>query len=257
MAMYLLNVDEPRRKTNIFALVKFFGELEHANRLLDGDLFMRRLSYYRRQEDAEGRWDSTEGVWAWLQKQGLEIALTVPRIGVANITERDLAAPVSMSLSETDDLYIYCMYAYYLQEALPGDDPEEIYGDDRLAELEAALHIDPRCLRFGPHAVVIPYGAFMERFKKAAIDQALSMRADLVRYYDNEILNGQFQLKDVPFRKQKRFDYQREYRISIRAPDRSPLPRIFNIGSLHGLGSYVPSEQILKALKLSLRVKGA
>lgn len=251
MATYLLNVDEPRRKARIFALVRFFSELEHARQFLDGDLFMRRLSYYRRQEDAEGRWDATEGVWTWLQKQGLGIELTVPRIGVANITERDLAAPVSMSLGETDDLYIYCMYAYYVQEPLPGDDPEEIYGDDRLAELEAALHIDPRCLRFGPHAVVIPYGAFMESLKKTAIEQKLSLRADLVRYYDNEILNGQFQPKDVPFRKQKRFDYQREYRISIRTLDRSPLPRTFNIGSLRELGRYVPSEQILKAFKLS------
>jgi hypothetical protein len=255
--MYLLNVDEPRRKSKIFALVKFFSEFEHADRFLDGELFMQRLSYYRRQEDAEGRWDATEGVWAWLQKQGLEIKLTVPRIGVANITERDLAAPVSMSLSETDYLYVYCMYAYYTQEPLPDDDPAEIYGDDRLAELEAALHIDPRCLRFGPHAVVIPYGTFMERLKKAVIEQALSARADLVRYYDNEILNGQFQLKDVPFRKQKRFDYQREYRISIGTLDRSPLPRTFSIGSLRGLGSYVPSERILKAFKLSLRDKAA
>jgi hypothetical protein len=257
MTMYLLNVNEPRRKTKIFALVKFFAELEHAHQFLDGDLFMRRLSYYRRQEDAEGRWDATEGVWAWLQKQGLKIDLGVPGIGVANITERDLAGPVSMSLGETDNLYIYCMYAYYLQEPLPGDDPDEIYGDDRLAELEAALQIDPRCLRFGPHAVVIPYGAFMERLKRAAIDQALRVRADLVRYYDNEILNGQYRLKDVPFRKQKRFDYQREYRVSIRTLDRSPLPRIFNIGSLRGLGRYVPSEQILKAFKLSLGDKAA
>lgn len=252
MAMYLLNVDEPRRKTKTFALVKFFSEHEHARQFLDGDLFMRRLSYYRRQEDAEGRWDATEGVWTWLQKHGLEIELTVPRIGVANITERDLAAPVSISLDEADELYIYCMYAYYVQEPLPGDDPEEIYGDDRLGELEAALQIDPRCLRFGPHAVVIPYGAFMERLKTTATNQALKLRADLVRYYDNETLNGQFQLKDVPFRKQKRFDYQREYRICIRTLDRSPLPRTFNIGSLSGLGSYLPSEQVLKAFKLSL-----
>jgi hypothetical protein len=255
--MYLLNVDEPRRKSKIFALVKFFSELDHARQFLDGDLFMRRLSYYRRQEDAEGRWDATEGVWAWLQKPGLKIELSVPRIGVANITERDLAAPVSMALGETDELYIYCMYAYYVQEPLPSDDPEEIYGDDRLAELEAALHIDPRCVRFGRHAVVIPCGAFMDRLKKTAIDQALSLRADLVRYYDDEILNGQFLLKDVPFRKQKRFDYQREYRISIRTLDRSPLPRIFNIGSLHGLGIYMPSEQVLKAFKLSPRDKAA
>jgi hypothetical protein len=188
--MYLLNPSDPRRRSKIFAFVKFFGELEHAEQFLDGNLFMRRLSYYRRKEDAEGRWDSTEGMFAWLQKKGLQIQMTLPTVGVANITERDLAAPVSMSLGETDDLFIFCMYAYNIEEPLPGDDLRDIYGDDRLAELEAALHIDPKCLRFGPHAVVVPYGPFMQRLKRAAIDQSLHLRGDLVRYYDDDVLNG-------------------------------------------------------------------
>jgi len=250
--MILLSTADPLRRSRGFAMVKFFSEFEHAQQFLNGDLFMRRLSYYRREEDAEGRWDSTEGVWAWLQKGGLQIQMNVPNIGAVNIGERDLAAPVAMSLGEPDDLYIFCTYAYYLEEPLPGDDPKDIYGEDRLPELEAALQIDPRCLRFGPHAVVIPWGVFMERIKRAATSQSLRLRAGLVRYYDNEVLNGQFQLKDVPFRKQKRFEYQREFRICIQTLDSSPTPRIFNIGFLRGLGSYIPSEHVLKALKLSL-----
>jgi hypothetical protein len=78
-----------------------------------------------------------------------------------------------------------------------------------------------------------------------------------VRYYDNEILNGQFNPKDVPFRKQKRFDYQREYRICIRTPDRFAESRTFNIGSLRRIGGYIPSEQVLRAFKLSLADKAA
>ena len=156
--MIILNTGDSRRPSKAFALVKFFRQSEHAQQFLNGDLFMRRLSYFRREEDAEGRWDSTEGVWAWLQKKGLQIRMNVHSIGAINITERDLAEPVAMSLSELDNLYIFCMYAYYLEAPLPSDDLRDVYGEDRLAELEAAMQIDPRCLLFGPHAVVIPWG---------------------------------------------------------------------------------------------------
>ncbi len=255
--MILLSPSDKPRPAKAYALVKFFSERDHAQQFLDGDLFMRRLSYFRGEEDAEGRWDSTEGVWSWLQKKGLQIQMNVPSVGAINITERDLAAPVSMSLGEPDDLYIYCMYAYYIEEALPGDNLRDIYGEDRLADLEAALQVDSRCLRFGPHAVVIPWGLFMQRLKQAARSQSLRLRAGLVSYYDEEVFNGEFKLNDVPFRKQKRFDYQREFRICVHTLDRSPMPRTFNIGSLHELGGYMPSEQTLKAFKLSLADKAA
>jgi len=255
--MILLSPSDQPRPAKAYALVKFFSEFDHAQQFLDGGLFMRRLAYFRREEDAEGRWDSTEGVWGWLQKEGLQIHMSVPTVGTINITERDLAAPVSMALGEPDDLYIYCMYAYYIEEALPSDDVRDIYGEERVADLEAALQVDPRCLRFGPHAVVIPWGPFMESIKQAARGQSLRLRAGLVHYYDDEVFNGEFKLKDVPFRKQKRFDYQREFRICIQTLDRSLMPRTFNIGSLRGLGGYMPSEQTLKAFKLSLAKKAA
>jgi len=255
--MNLLSASDRPRPYKAGVLVKFFSEFEHAQQFLDGDLFMRRLSYFRREEDAEGRWDATEGVWAWLQKAGLQIQLNVPAVGTINVTDHDLAAPVSMSLGEPDDLYIYCMYAFYIEEALPGDDLRDIYGEDRLADLEAALQMDSRCLHFGLHAVVIPWGPFLERIKLAARSQSLRHRAGLVRYYDDEIFNGEFKLKDVPFRKQKRFDYQREFRICIETIDHSQITRTFNIGSLRRLGAYTPSEHLLNAFKLSLADKAA
>src|SRR3984957_3267808 len=255
--MILLSSSDRPRPCKAFAMVKFFSELDHAQQFLDGGLFMRRLAYFRREEDAEGRWDSTEGVWAWLQKKGLQIQMNVPAVGAINITERDLAAPVSMSLGEPEDLYIYCMCAYYIAEPRPDEDLRDVYGEDRVADLEAALQVDPRCLRFGPHAVVIPWGPFMERIKQAARSQSLRLRAGLVHYYDDAVFNGEFKLKDVVFRKQKRFDYQREFRICIQTLDRSPVPRTFNIESLRGLGGYMPSELVLKAFKLSLADKAA
>ena len=97
----------------------------------------------------------------------------------------------------------------------------------------------------------------MERIKQAARSQSLCLRAGLVRYYNDEVFNGEFKLKDVPFRKQRPFDYQREFRICIQTLDRSPAPRTFNIESLRGLGGYMPSEHVLKAFKLSLANKAA
>jgi hypothetical protein len=248
----LTRQDDRARSAKAYALIKFFSDIGHAQQFLDGDLFMRRLSYFRRQEDAEGRWDSTEGVWAWLQKRGLQIRMDPPNIGPIHITERDLAAPVSMSLGEPDDLHIFCMYAYYVEEARLGDDPREVYGEDRLADLELALQVDPRCLRFGPHAVIVPYGPFVGRLSRAARGQSLGLRAGLVRYYDDEVFNGEFKLKDVPFRKQKRFDYQREFRICVRPGAFDSLQRTINIGSLRDIAAHVPSEHLLNAFKISL-----
>jgi len=83
-----------------------------------------------------------------------------------------------MSRSEPDDLYIFCMYAYYLEAALPSDDLRDVYGEDRLVELEAAMQVDPRCLRFGPHAVVIPWGlAFHAEYLQAVGVYALNHHA--------------------------------------------------------------------------------
>ena len=247
----MLSSSDPPRPSKAYALVKFFS---NSTTLISSSTVAYSCAGWptsAARKTAKDVRDSTEGVWAWLQKQDLQIHMDVPAVRPINITECDLAAPVSISLGEPDHLYIYCMYAYYIEKALPGDDARDIYGEDRLADLEAALQVDPRCLRFGPHAVVIPWRPFMERIEHAARSQSLRLRAGLVRYYDDEVFNGEFKLKDVPFRKQKRFDYQREFRICIKTLDRSPMPRTFNVGSLRGLGGYMPSEHVRKALSFS------
>lgn len=97
----------------------------------------------------------------------------------------------------------------------------------------------------------------MERLRHAARVQSLGLRAGLVRYYDDQVFNGEFKPKDVPFRKQKRFDYQREFRICVRPRAFDPLQRTFNIGALHGLATYIPSEHMLNAFKITLADQAA
>ena len=250
--MILTDAADIPRRSKVYALVKFFSENDHAEQFLDGTLFTRRLSYFRRMEEEDGRWDSTEGTWAWLQKKGLQIRMEVPQIGPIHIGEPDLAAPVSMSLAAHDDLHIFCSYAYYVDEARAGDDLRDIYGEDRLAELERALQIDPRCLRFGAHAVVVPWAPFKTRVIQAVRAQSLRLRTGLVRYYDDQIFNGEFRFKDVPFRKQRRFEYQRELRVCIDSRPIYSETRTINIGSLRDIAAYAPAEALLGAFKLSI-----
>ena len=53
--MILLSSSHQPRPSKAYALVKFLSEFDHAQQFLDGGLFMRRLAYFRREEDAEGR----------------------------------------------------------------------------------------------------------------------------------------------------------------------------------------------------------
>ncbi|GCE79380.1 hypothetical protein [Komagataeibacter oboediens] len=249
--MILLNPSDRPSGSKIFFLIKFFSEKDHARQFLDGNLFMRRMSYFQREEDSGGRWDETEGVGAWWQKKGMKIRLCPPGRRSINITEKDLAGPVYLSPLAFDNIYIYCMYAIHIEETRFS----QVNDMASLAGLEATLKIDPRCLRFGPHAVVVHrLMPFQERITQAIKIHSFGLRANLVHYYDNDVFNGIIAIKDIPFRKQKRFSYQREFRICVRNNDLYPMKEnlTLKVGSLSDVATYIPSEQLLSAFKLDM-----
>jgi len=58
------------------------------------------------------------------------------------------------------------------------------------------------------------------------------MTAKLVKYYDDELFHGSFEHNEIPFRKQKRFAYQREFRICIDTGSGGTTPLHLNIGKI-------------------------
>jgi hypothetical protein len=53
----------------IWYLVKFFSEEQHANQFIAGQLYLNRLSYFKKVEAAseDGRPDANEAVAVWWQ----------------------------------------------------------------------------------------------------------------------------------------------------------------------------------------------
>ena len=220
----------------IWFLVKFFKEEKHANDFLAGKLFLNRLSYFRKQEDecSDGRSDTTEAIKMWLQPFDVQMSLSVPGIGTAKITPKDWAAPVSFVNANADYLHVFCMYAIYTSEPLSNS--TTIEDKQRLAqELKRKLSIDDRCMKFGRFAVIVPAHQFLNQMQEQLRIQKYIFQAKLVDYYDEKSFNGEFSNSDVPFKKQVRFAYQREYRIAVAPSSLASTPITIDIGPIDNL----------------------
>jgi hypothetical protein len=135
-----------------------------------------------------------------------------------------------MSFDAYDHLHIYCMSAIVVPEktiAQPTFDTNEI----EVEEIRKALTFDERCLQFGEHAVIVDTRAFVGQLSKA-LGRRFWLRTGLVEYYDEELFHGSFKRDEIPFRKQKRFKYQREFRICIDTGTLDSAPITLNIGRI-------------------------
>lgn len=185
----------------------------------------------------------------WWQPDDIVMKLTVPGVGDTVITKSDLAAPVSASYNYHDSLNILCLYAVYSIgfESVNGKfhcSPEEA------EDLQRQVTIDEQNLKFGRFAVIIHAAPFMAQLREALKRQGYRFVARLVEYYDEETFHGEIPLKDIPFRKQKRFKYQREFRLCIYPRISSSAAITINIGDLSRICGKVESARLSTLFKL-------
>jgi hypothetical protein len=224
--------------------IKFFKEEAHADQFLRGKLFLNRLSYFKKvEEEEDGRRDPGEAIAAWLQPKNLVITFAPPNGEKIEITGADLAAPVSISFAEHDHAHLFCMYA------MSAVIDEEFHGDETEAaafktKVKQQIIVDERCMKFGPFAVAVSPHPFMGQLKKALASLGKTAQCQLVEYYDDATFSGRFDLKSIPFRKQKRFEYQREYRICIRTDIEGTDPIWLELGDLSHAAVKVLSAQL-------------
>jgi len=103
-------------KKTIWYLVKIFKEEHHAEQFIAGNLYLNRLSYFKKFEEKgdDGRLDKNEAVAMWFQPDdGLKFNLNVPGVGSCEITKKDLAGPISISYQHHDYFNVFCMYAVH------------------------------------------------------------------------------------------------------------------------------------------------
>ena len=138
--------ERPAGKLMILFLVKFLNKEAHVRDLLDGKIYVNRLSWFKRMEAAgvSGRLDRHEGAVAWHQPDRVNLV-----INDWNLTP-DLAGPVEMHGDWLNYLNIYCTYAGRIVDRESENMPYEIPHT-----LKSQLAIPERCLSLGRYAVVI------------------------------------------------------------------------------------------------------
>ena len=227
----------------IWYLIKLFEKESYADQFMSGLLYLNTLAYFRKRESEcdDGRVDSAEAVAMWWQPNDIILTLKVPKLAIEiAITEKDLAAPVSVSFNRHDFLHLLCLYAVYWTGFEPVGG--KIHCDPKEAEaLQRQLRIDDRCFKFGEFAVIVPVVPFLDRLKKTLRHKATGR---LVEYYDDEIFHGEIPEKDIPFRKQKRFSYQREFRLCFDTGAVQDSPITISIGDISDICAKVPSAKL-------------
>jgi hypothetical protein len=227
----------------IWNFIKFFTEEAHADQFIAGNLYMNTLSHFKKleSESDDGRPDSTEAISHWWQPTDILMKLRVPGIGETEISSKDLAAPVSMSFTYHDYMHIFCLYTVHTTGFRIDGGKIERPGD-RVEELRRQLWIDERCQNFGKYAVVIRPDLFLARVREALKGRKFAYR--LVQYYDESTFHGTIPRKDIPFRKQKRFSYQQEFRICVYPKIMHNSPITINIGNISNATGKMLSSQL-------------
>jgi hypothetical protein len=234
-------------KRNILFFIKFFTEEIYADQFVAGELYLNTLSFFKRieKEGSDGRFDSTEAVATWWQPDDILIKLNAPGIGSAEISRKDLAAPVSTSIGAQDYVHVFCLYAVHMTGFELLENGKVKFFEKGADELRQQLRIDERCFKFGKFAVVISAVPFIKKLREALTSQGHKFKDKLVRYYDDTVFHGTIPTSEVPFRKQKRFSYQQEYRVCVYPTVMHDSPITIKIGNISSMCSKVVSSQQL------------
>ena len=235
----------------IHFLVKVFSEPEHADRFLRGELYARRLSWFKKLESAEGRGDEYEAA-IMPQRENLIINLTAHNMATGEVEEftipsEDLAAPPILQPEHFDHISVFCMYA-----AHSGDFLE--VSEDNLQDYRKQLELPEECLQLGRHAVaIVDNPEFLRRVKIGAERQGFKVYRGLVRYYDPEVGAPLTSLDlGVIFTKRNKYAHQREYRFAIDTGSPGCEPITLNIGRINDIAVRLETAEINRQLSVRL-----
>lgn len=229
--------------------VKFFSKECYADQFLDGKIFANRLSYFKNIEEecADGRSDRNEVVAAWLQPGTTSI--TFSGLSNLNISSSDLASPVTVAFDFHADWHVYCLHTIYL-DGFEIVDGKFYLSEEQKENFEQQLKVDDRCIRFGNFAVMVRVDCFIEQLKKEIRKTKKHVLGGLVTYYDPSTFNGNFKFSEIPFHKQNRFAYQREYRLCFPTADNGNDPLIFDIGDISAFSAKVETAKINELIQI-------
>lgn len=239
-------------KEAILYLVRFFDKEEHADQFMKGQLYLRRLRYYKRLEAyRDGRADYAEAPAGWLQKHDVRIEFhDHPEL---NIQPENLAGPVLLSFDYHNDLHILCMTAIHTGEFDFDCESGLILDEGDEDKLRKQLEIDSRCFEMGSFAVMARGLDFILRARTAIETRGHTCESALVNYFDPTTFHGRFpSLSSQPFRKRNTFSYQNEYRFCVNTHAKGDDVLCIEIGDISDFAAKMPAEAVNTVYQLHL-----
>ena len=221
---------------NIFFLVKFFDNPNHADDFVHGRIFANRLSRFKKVEDSDedGRMDRHEGTTGWMQPG--KGRLTLNGMDISD----DLAGPVQIQMNWLNHLNVFCVHA-----AHSGDLDLASISNENIEPLRQELMIPGKCLSLGKYAVVVTnVPDFINRMRSSARTKDYRIAYGLVKYYDPATFHGNFRDVESVFRKQDLYSFQREFRFVIDSVSLGESPLVMDIGDIRDITQQLDSSEL-------------
>ena len=231
--------------------LKVLSEQDHADKFMRGELYARRLSWFKRLEGDDGRGDEYEAA-IMLRRDNLIITLEAKNEVTGEVEELtipmdDLAAPPILQLEYFNHINVCCMYA-----AHSGDFKQ--ISEDNIQDYRRQLELPENCLTLGRYAVVITNPAeFLRRVEMAARRHGYKIYRGLVRYYNPEVGTPRAPLDiGTIFTKRKRYAHQKEFRFAIDTGTTGCEPITLNIGEIDDIVMRLDTADINRQLSISV-----
>jgi hypothetical protein len=227
------------RTETVFFLVKLFDKEEYAKAFLRGQLYMNSLKYFRELGlSADGRGDPDEGIDGLFQpSQGGQF-----KVGDHEISMGDIIGPIKIRSANNDELNLCCFFSANTSGL-------ELTNEEDMDTLAKHLYMSPQCFEMGHSAVLIHNATeFFNRVETSIKANDFEGGCGLVTYFDPETSHGRH---DPPgFWKNKRFAWQREYRIGVDRDSGSASPYMLEVGPLDDICTLIDPRDLNSQLKI-------
>lgn len=230
--------------STIFAFVKIFEEIEHAEALLNGTLFMNTIRSFKEYRDKSGelRGDEYEGIIALYQPCKLKEI----KLGEVTIQASEIAAPIVVHGDALLNNNVFCIYSLNSR----GHDSVSA---ETLHDFKRTLELHDSCFGLGKYCVVINNTQeFIERCRKAIEKENFDGSLGLVDYFNEHEFHGNMPEENLGFQKRSFFCHQREYRVKIDTNISNPCPYFLDIGNLSDIAFISTPADFNKSIELRL-----
>lgn len=217
-------------KTDVHALMKF-GKKVHIEKLYEeGEVYMRPMADFWKEDEDEYRKDKKEGVSYIQQGEKTELFKMGSNNKIATFYKGDKEShSIRFNFwQKEDEGNLYCMTSVTENE------------------LNTTPMVDEKNKEMGSHFLLIydPL-VFVQRLDAELNNLGYSLSNRLVAYYDPKKFNGRV----GPFKKERKYNFQNEFRYFVQNESREPLK--FHVGPLKDIAQMFTANDLERvSLKL-------